>query len=113
VVPLKRAALFGALVGLGFFLAEKAFLLASLAGLMDVPAGAAVFGPAGVAAASTPIAGALALLFAPMVLHISTAALTGWGASQGKRVFAATFVLAIAIHTLYNLAAIRIMGGGL
>ncbi|HET6404662.1 MAG TPA: hypothetical protein VFH78_08440 [Candidatus Thermoplasmatota archaeon] len=112
IVPLKRAALFGALVGLGFFLAEKGFLLASLAGLMDVQAGAAVFGAAGagVAGAGAPW-GLLALLLAlPMLLHVGTACLTGWGARHGGKVFAASFGLAIAIHTVYNLAALAFMG---
>jgi hypothetical protein len=47
-----------------------------------------------------------------MVLHVGTAGLTGWGARHGGRVFAASFILAIAVHTVYNLAAIRFMGGG-
>ena len=116
IVPLKRAALFGALVGLGFFLAEKAFMIASLAGLMDVPAGAAVFGAAGAGAASVagpPIATLLALLAAPMVLHVATASLTGWGARHGGTTFAMSFVLAIAVHTVYNLGALTFMGAGL
>jgi ABC-type Na+ efflux pump permease subunit len=111
MIPVKRAALFGALVGLGFFLAEKSFLIASLAGLMDVPAGAAVFGAAGAGAVGASGIAIAALLFAPMFLHVGTAALTGWGAKHGGRVFAMCFVLAIAIHTVYNLAAIRLMGG--
>lgn len=112
IIPLKRAAAFGALVGLGFFLAEKAFLIASLAGLMDVEAGAAVFGAAG-AGVTDAAPGLVALLLVmPMFLHVGTASLTGWGARRGGSVFAASFGLAIAIHTVYNLAAIAWMGGG-
>ncbi|HVM46217.1 MAG TPA: PrsW family intramembrane metalloprotease [Candidatus Thermoplasmatota archaeon] len=114
VVPLKRAALFGALVGLGFFLAEKGFLLASLAGLMDVNAGAAVFGPAGAGATAGASLGlVLLLLLAPMLLHMGTASLTGWGAQHGGKVFAASFLLAVVVHTAYNLAALRWMGASL
>ena len=114
IIPLKRAALFGALVGLGFFLAEKGFLIASLAGLMEVEAGAAVFGPAGAGiTAGAPIAALALLLLAPLALHVGTASLTGWGAKHGGKVYAAAFVLAIAIHTVYNLVAVTIMGGGL
>jgi ABC-type Na+ efflux pump permease subunit len=113
IIPFKKAALFGALVGLGFFLAEKAFLIASLAGLMDVEAGAAVFGAAGAGVMGASGLTLFALLIAPMVLHIATASMTGWASQHSKRVFGSTFLVAIAIHTIYNLAAIRIMGGGL
>ena len=113
VVPLKRAALFGMLVGLGFFLAEKGFLIASLAGLMDVPAGAAVFGAAGAGVASVEPLVVVAMLLAPMLLHMGTAALTGWGAARSRSDFWACFALAIVIHTAYNLGAIQVMGGGL
>lgn len=113
-VPLRRAAMFGALVGLGFFLAEKGFFVASLAGLMEVPAGAAVFASAGAGlAASLPLWEILLLLALPMALHVGTASLTGWGSKHGGRVFAASFALAIAIHTVYNLAAVQLMGAGI
>lgn len=112
IIPARRAVVFGMLVGLGFFLAEKGFLLASLAGLMDVPAGAAVLGPTG--------GGALAdlnwwivplLLLGPLALHIVTAGITGWGAKSGGRVFAASFLAAVAIHTTYNLVVVELFGG--
>ncbi|HEX2023022.1 MAG TPA: PrsW family intramembrane metalloprotease [Candidatus Thermoplasmatota archaeon] len=114
MVPAKRAVLFGALVGVGFFLAEKLFLLASLAGLYEVPAGAAVFGAAGGTAAS----GAAwllvaALLLGPLVLHTVTAGISAWGARRDGRTFAAAFCLAIAIHTAYNFAVVKLLGGGL
>lgn len=109
----KKAIAFGALVGLGFFAAEKGFLLASLVGLLDVPAAAAVFGSSGALAG---VGGAslfllAALLVGPLVLHVATASLTAWGAGQGKRTFAMTFVLAVAVHTLYNLAVAKLGGG--
>lgn len=113
IIPVKRAALFGALVGVGFFLAEKAFFIASLAGLMDVDAGAAVFGAAGAGSFGAPWYVVLGLLMAPLLLHTATAAMTGWGAKHDKRTFGLSFLLAVLVHTLYNLAAIRIMGAGL
>lgn len=114
LLPLKRAALFGALVGLGFFLAEKGLLLLSLSGVMDIPAGQAVFGTSGGAAIAGP-SGAIVLLLlvAPMLLHVGTASLTGWGASKGRKVFLAAFALAVTIHTVYNLAIVKLLGGGL
>lgn len=114
LVPARRAILFGALVGLGFFLAEKGFLLASLAGLMDVPAGAAVLGPTGgPALAGAPWWVVPALLAGPLVLHVLTAAITGWGAKSGGRIFAATFLVSVAIHTCYNLTVVTLFGGAL
>jgi len=107
----KRAALFGALVGLGFFLAEKGLLIVSLAGILDIPAGQAVFGASGATAiggGALPVL--LLLLVAPLLLHVGTAALTGWGSARGKPVFAASFVLAITIHTAYNYFVVSAMG---
>lgn len=113
LVPAKRAVLFGALVGFGFFLAEKTFLLVSLAGLMNVPAGAAIFGAAGAGVADAPLGVILALLLAPLLLHVATASLTGWGARGSRGTFAASFLLAVLVHTVYNLAVVHVMGGGL
>jgi ABC-type Na+ efflux pump permease subunit len=111
-VTARRAILFGALVGVGFFLAEKAFLLASLAGLLDVPAGAAVLGANG-ALLGSPWWVLAGFLLMPFALHVGTAALTAWGAGRKRSLFAATFVLAIAIHAAYDLAVVSIMGGSL
>lgn len=110
LVAPRRALAFGALAGLGFFLAEKGFLLASLAGLMDVPAAAAVFGAS--AGLVDGAGAALLLLVAPLALHVATAALSGWGAGQGRRAFALAFVASVAIHTTYNLAIVRLLGAG-
>ena len=112
VVPARRALLFGALVGLGFFLAEKGFLLASLAGLYDVPAGAAVFGAAGgTVGFDAPWYVIPALFLAPLLLHVVTAATSAWGARHGRGVFAASFMVAVLVHTLYNLTVVALFGG--
>jgi ABC-type Na+ efflux pump permease subunit len=106
-IPVQRAILFGALVGVGFFVAEKGFLLASLVGLLDVPAAAAVFGSAGIGdVTGAPWWVIGLLLVSPLVLHTLTASLTGWGASKGKQHFWACFWLAVSIHTLYNLSIV-------
>lgn len=115
VVPAKRAVLFGALVGLGFFLAEKGFLLASLAGLYDVPAGAAVFGAAGGSRLPDGASGLLvfALLLGPLLLHVVTASISAWGAKRSRADFATCFTLAVLLHTAYNYSVVLAFGGGL
>lgn len=115
VVPAKRAVLFGALVGLGFFLAEKGFLLASLAGLYDVPAGAAVFGAAGGTALGGGAAwlAAIGLLLGPLLLHMTTAAISAWGARTGGATFGMAFTTAVVIHTIYNFTIVTLVGGAI
>lgn len=115
IIPAKRAVLFGALVGLGFFLAEKGFLLASLAGLHDVPAGAAVFGAAG--GSHLPDGASwlfvVALLLGPLLLHVVTAAISAHGAKEGRASFGLAFTAAVILHTAYNYTVIMFFGGGL
>ncbi|MEA3200612.1 MAG: hypothetical protein QOE90_2040, partial [Thermoplasmata archaeon] len=98
----------------GFFLAEKGLRLLSLSGIMAIPAGQAVFGTSGGAALSSP-GGAvvLLLLVAPLLLHVGTASLTGWGASKDRKTFFAAFALAVTIHTAYNYLIVKALGGGL
>jgi hypothetical protein len=48
-----------------------------------------------------------------MLLHVGTASLTGWGASRGRPTFFAAFGLAVTIHLTYNLAIVKLLGGGL
>ncbi|HVL87026.1 MAG TPA: PrsW family intramembrane metalloprotease [Candidatus Thermoplasmatota archaeon] len=103
----QHALAFGALTGVGFFVAEKGFLLASLVGLFGIPEGAAVFGmmtPGG----ALPLAGLL--LLAPLALHVATATLSAWGASKGRRPFAIALLLAILAHAAYN-ATVLGLGG--
>ncbi len=111
LVSPRRALAFGALAGLGFFAAEKGFLLASLAGLFDVPAGAAVFGVGG-APAAIPLWGVALLLLAPLALHVATASATALGARSGGRRFALAFAAAVGVHAAYNYAIVAIVGGG-
>ncbi|MBW3581717.1 MAG: ABC transporter permease subunit [Euryarchaeota archaeon] len=113
-VPMKRMLLFGALVGVGFFVAEKAFLFASLTGLFQVPAGAAVFGSAGAGAldAGIPWLVVGVLLLFPLLLHVVTACISAWGARRGRADFVVAFTSAVLLHAAYNLAILKVLGGG-
>lgn len=109
-IEARKAPLFGALTGAGFFVAEKSFLLVSLIGLYNVPIGAAVLGE-GLAGAT---GGVLALLLlAPLVLHTVTASISAKGATMGRRGFLSAVALAILIHLGYNLLVLQLAGGGL
>jgi ABC-type Na+ efflux pump permease subunit len=102
-LPRGEVVRFGALAGVGFFVAEKGFLLAALVGLTDLPAGTAVFGGAGAGLApGLGTAPLLALLVAPLGLHVATATLSAWGARGGKALFAASFATAVVVHASYN-----------
>jgi ABC-type Na+ efflux pump permease subunit len=98
----RRALAFGALAGLGFFVAEKGILLASLVGLFDLPAGGAIFGGSGPVLGTTGLAQLGLLLLPPMALHVATASFTALGARFGKRAFLATFLAAGMAHAAYN-----------
>ena len=114
IISPQRAVLFGALVGLGFFLAEKGFLLLSLAGVLDLQAGSIVFGsPGSLHLGEAPIVFVVLLLFAPLLLHMGTASITGWGAKKGGSTFWLSFLTAVIIHTTYNFTLVKILGGGL
>ena len=110
-IPLAKAALFGAFVGFGFFLAEKLVLIASVVGLLDVPAAAAVFSQGALPGLAPAPAMLVVFILMPMLLHMGTASITGWGSKVGGKVFGASFVLAVAIHTSYNLLVLRFSGG--
>lgn len=94
------AALTGVFAGLGFFIAEKLFLLASLVGLYHLDAGAAVF-----SAGSLPLPWPVLLLL-PAGLHVVTATLTSIAAAQGRRVYLAGLAAATLLHALYNHAVV-------
>jgi ABC-type Na+ efflux pump permease subunit len=104
---LGSALVVGALSGVGFFVGEKAFVVAQSVGLSQVPLGRAAFETAGVGIAPGV---ALALLFAPLVLHVVTAATTALGAARNKRWYAATLVVATLIHAGYNLTVVSALG---
>lgn len=103
---------FGVLMGVGFFVAEKTFLLASLVGLFDVASGSAVFGTAGLPSAGVSPLVAGGLLVAPLALHVVTATVSALGAARGRDRFLVGLTAAMAIHAVYNAVVIAAVGGG-
>ncbi|QLG27069.1 ABC transporter permease [Halorarum halophilum] len=104
--PDVRTALqLGALAGLGFFLAEKATAIVQLVGLDTVPVGQAAFATGGVG-----VVGAIGLLAAPLVLHVVTAVVAALGATRGRRAYAATLAVAMAIHFAYDYLVVSTLG---
>ncbi|WP_435065022.1 PrsW family intramembrane metalloprotease [Halobaculum sp. EA56] len=106
---LPTALRLGALSGAGFFVAEKATAVVQVVGLGSLPLGEAAFGTAGVGAGFGPGVG-LALLALPLLLHVVTAAVGAVGATRGRRAWAATLLVAMAIHFAYDLAVVSALG---
>jgi ABC-type Na+ efflux pump permease subunit len=99
----------GAASGVGFFAGEKATAVIQLVGLPDLAVGRAAFAPAGtVGVGALPVA--LALLAAPLVLHVVTASLSALGARKGFRWYLVGLGAAILVHTAYNLAVVTLLG---
>ncbi|MFB6250374.1 MAG: ABC transporter permease [Halobellus sp.] len=102
----RRVALvLGALSGLGFFVGEKFTAVAQVVGLPELALGQAAFAPAGIGLFS-----AAGLLFAPLVLHVVTAAVTALGAQRDLRWYAVAFVGSVLLHTAYNLTVVSRFG---
>jgi ABC-type Na+ efflux pump permease subunit len=102
---LSSALVVGALSGVGFFVGEKVFVVAQAVGLSQVPLGRAAFDTAGVGPGA-----AVGLLFAPLVLHVVTAATSSLGAARNERWYAATLVVATLVHAGYNLTVVSVLG---
>lgn len=95
----------GALSGLGFFLGEKLTVIVQVVGLPDLALGRAAFPTMGVSGSL-----ALAMLLAPLALHVVTASLSAMGATRGKQAYAATLGVAILVHAAYNLTVVSVLG---
>jgi ABC-type Na+ efflux pump permease subunit len=101
-----RAAVFvGTLSGVGFFVGEKAFVVAQAVGLSQVPLGRAAFETTGVGPGV-----AVGLLFAPLALHVVTASTTALGAARNRRWYAATLAVGTLVHAGYNLTVVSALG---
>ncbi len=102
---LGLAAVLGTLSGVGFFLGEKLTHAVQFVGLRELFVGQVVFGP--------ELAGGPALLaalvFAPLVLHVLTAAVAAIGASRGRAGYAVGLCLATLLHAAYNLGVITLV----
>jgi ABC-type Na+ efflux pump permease subunit len=103
---LGTALVVGAFSGLGFFLAEKLSLIARLVGLPDLEIGRAALNTGLV---SGPLV--IGFLLAPLALHVVTASISAVGASRNRRAYAAALAVAIVVHTVYNLAVVRLLVG--
>jgi len=104
---LRTALVVGAFSGLGFFLAEKLTLIVRLADLQTLPVGQTVVGEQAAVQAGVPLPILLvALLLAPLALHVVTASISALGARRGRRSYAVALVVAVAVHVAYNLTVV-------
>jgi len=99
----KMALLLGALSGFGFFVAEKFTAISQVVGLPELALGEATLTPAGVTPTAT-----LALLAAPLVLHVVTAAISALGAKRDLQWYLVALLVATLVHAAYNLAVVSI-----
>lgn len=98
-------ALVGGLVGLGFFLGEKAAFGLGLAGFGGLPGGRAALATYGVAPS-------LALALAPLALHATATTLAAWASRRGRLQGVAGWLGAGALHAAYNGAVILLVADG-
>ncbi|WP_276271635.1 PrsW family intramembrane metalloprotease [Haloarcula litorea] len=103
---LRSAVGLGVLSGAGFFVAEKGLLIARLSNLEDLPIGNAALSGATPPAGVPVWAVALLFLFAPLLLHSVTAAISSVGAQRGRRAYVGAVVAAVLVHFAYNLAVV-------
>ncbi|QLG51288.1 ABC transporter permease [Natrinema halophilum] len=99
---LRTAAVVGALSGGGFFVGEKLTHVVQFVGLRELPVGTAAFGPP---VSSDPLV-ALAVLLAPLALHVVTAVISALGAIRGRTGYAAGLLVATLVHAAYNLGVV-------
>ncbi|KTG10512.1 ABC transporter permease [Haloprofundus marisrubri] len=100
----STAVVLGTFSAVGFFVGEKATAIIQLVDLPELALGEAAFATSGIPEVGAT--GALGLLFAPLLLHVVTASLTAIGASKNRLLYAASLVVAVAVHTFYNLAVV-------
>ncbi len=85
----------GTLIGLGFFIGEKSYLVLTLVGFRSLPGG-----PAALAVLGT--GPGIMVLSLPLALHIVTAIMLAAGAARGRIWSRLAFVAAAAVHFLYD-----------
>jgi len=104
---LRSAAVVGAASGAGFFLAEKVVVLAQVVGLERLDAGRVFQATAGTGLGenASPLV-LVALLLAPLLLHVVTTIISATGASRSRRAYALALASAVIVHTLYNLTVV-------
>jgi len=104
---ITTALVIGAFSGIGFFLGEKLTLIAQIVGLDQIQVGQAALAT-GTGTPSLPVV--LALLFAPLVLHMVTAAISAVGASKNRQAYGIALTIAIVVHFVYNFTVVNISG---
>lgn len=104
---LKTGVVLGTVSGVAFFFAEKITTITQLVGLQNLGFGQAAFSAAPQASGALSL---LALLLAPLALHVVTAVISSIGASRGKLSYLVGYLLAVALHAAYNLTAVNIFG---
>ncbi|QLH78861.1 ABC transporter permease [Halosimplex rubrum] len=109
---LRTALVVGFFSGLGFFLAEKLTLIVRLADLQTLPVGQTLVGEQAAVGIGVPLPILLvALLLAPLALHVVTASISALGARRGRRSYAVALVVAVAVHVAYNLTVVSSLVG--
>jgi ABC-type Na+ efflux pump permease subunit len=97
----------GILGGIGFFAAEKLFVIAQTVGLLGVDLGNASFGPVVTNIIGSPFAYAIPVFW--IGLHPVTTAISSYAAGLGKYRYAVGVLLASLIHFLYNMVIIYVI----
>ncbi len=93
--PSSGAWIVGGLVGLGFFLGEKSYLVLTLVGFESLPFGAEALALLGTGPG-------ILLLMIPLALHVGTAGIIAVGAKKGGSWRAGMFLAATAIHLAWD-----------
>ena len=100
---MKTALVLGALSGIGFFVAEKFTAISQFVGLPELALGEATLTPAGVTPTAT-----LALLAAPLALHVVTAGISALGARRDLRCYLVALLVATLVHAAYNFGVVSL-----
>ena len=100
---MKTALVLGALSGIGFFVAEKFTAISQFVGLPELALGEATLTPAGVTPTAT-----LALLAAPLALHVVTAGISALGARRDLRWYLVALLVATLVHAAYNFGVVSL-----
>ncbi|MFC7187006.1 ABC transporter permease [Halorubrum yunnanense] len=99
----------GVASAVGFFLAEKATAVAQAVGLTELYVGRAAFGSVAGGAGLSPVT-AVALLFAPLLLHGFATTVAAVGASRDRTYYVLTLALATLVHAAYNFGVVSLHG---
>ncbi len=91
----------GPLVGLGFFLGEKSYLVLTLVGFQSLPGG-----PAALAVLGT--GPGLLILTIPLALHVVTATIMALGSIKGRVWARLSFLASVILHYVYDRIIIEV-----